>query len=335
MSAINTRIRELFERRSDGTITPEEDLELANYIAIPANRAAIEQLMTELWNKEPSRTSTVNSFDQGTVSDLTSDITKMRTPNLWTFAFRIAATVLCIVLAGSATYYYYHSNAAMNEVAFAQETPGRSKDPKAVILPDGSTVLLKEGSRLSFPESFQGEPTRSVTLEGEGYFDIEHDDAKPFIVHTGTVQTHVVGTAFVIKAYENDPQITVTVSRGKVRVTDELRVIGTLIKDQQITFDRQRHVVAQHEVRSDSTMAWTKQDLYFDDVTFAQAASKLSERFGIRIHFANEQNSKCRFTATFIDGESFTKVLDVICAFNHATYQQTSTGEFLIEGPGC
>lgn len=67
-------------------------------------------------------------------------------------------------------------------------------------LPDGSTVLLNEGSELSYSTSF-GKQAREVTLTGEGYFDVQHNLSKPFKVLTGNVTTTVLGTAFNIKAY--------------------------------------------------------------------------------------------------------------------------------------
>jgi len=246
--------------------------------------------------------------------------------------YRIAAVFITLILAGSAAYFYFEGPKD-NDVAM-----GVSKtvnEPKALVLPDGSTVLLKEGSELIVPETFDGQAMRSVTLVGEGYFDIVHDPEKPFVVNTGALQTRVLGTAFLITAYEDDANITVAVSRGKVEVADHQRVIGTLIKDQQITFDKQRRVSAQQVIKSDSTMAWTRHEMHFDDVTFAEAATELSVRYGIQLKFSNEHASVCRFTATFNDGESFMKVLEVICAFNHASYRRVGPGEFVIEGPGC
>src|ERR1700730_1758658 len=66
---------------------------------------------------------------------------------------------------------------------------------KYIRLPDGSTVLLNKNSSLEYPENFNGN-TREVTLIGEGYFDIQHNLEKSFIVQAGNVQTTVLGTAF-------------------------------------------------------------------------------------------------------------------------------------------
>ena len=50
-----------------------------------------------------------------------------------------------------------------------------------LILADGSKVYLNSESRLRFPTRFEGKERR-VYLEGEGYFEVAKDTAKPFIV---------------------------------------------------------------------------------------------------------------------------------------------------------
>ena len=53
-----------------------------------------------------------------------------------------------------------------------------------LVLPDGSTIVLKAGSTLDSSAQFNG-PTREVSLNGEAYFDIARDESKPFIIRTG------------------------------------------------------------------------------------------------------------------------------------------------------
>lgn len=330
MDTNTTRLQHLFARYAGGDITAEEERELMEYVADASYRDEIYRLMSETWERE----STSASMDPRTMATLIERITATRSRSNWSLVYRVAAAFVILALAGSASFYYY-TQSASNATATVHSPLPDPRPPKALVLADGSTVILKEGSELFYPESFDGASRRTVTLKGEGFFDIVHDPEKPFVVQTGALQTHVLGTAFVIRAYDEDTHITVIVSRGKVQVTDEQRVIGTLTKDQQITFDKQRHLSEQQTVKSDSTLAWTRRDIYFDDITFAEAALQLSARFNVKVHFEEERASQCRFTATFIEGESFAKIMEVICAFNHAGYRQTEPGVFIIEGPGC
>src|SRR5688500_19055618 len=86
---------------------------------------------------------------------------------------------------------------AVNEVVAPKGSKTRT------ILPDGSTVWLNAGSRIVYA-NFNG-PVREITLEGEAYFDVvsvtsaTSHQKKPFIVHAGTIDIKVLGTAFNVK----------------------------------------------------------------------------------------------------------------------------------------
>src|SRR5690606_36912085 len=49
-------------------------------------------------------------------------------------------------------------------------------------LPDGSVVFLNSDSKLYIPSDFNRD-TRDVKLLGEGYFEVAHNQKKPFLVH--------------------------------------------------------------------------------------------------------------------------------------------------------
>jgi ferric-dicitrate binding protein FerR (iron transport regulator) len=66
-------------------------------------------------------------------------------------------------------------------------------------LPDGSRVHLNARSSLEYPEAFRGE-TREVRLEGEAWFEVEADAARPFIVAAGAARVRVHGTRFNVNA---------------------------------------------------------------------------------------------------------------------------------------
>jgi ferric-dicitrate binding protein FerR (iron transport regulator) len=86
-----------------------------------------------------------------------------------------------------------------------------------VVLADGSKVWLNAASSLRFPTSFTGN-AREVTLTGEGYFEVTHDDAKPFKVLANGVEIKVLGTHFNINAYKDEPTIKTTLLEGSVKV---------------------------------------------------------------------------------------------------------------------
>lgn len=88
-----------------------------------------------------------------------------------------------------------------------------------LILTDGTQVWLNAASYLRFPVEFTGEE-RMVELEGEGYFEVAKDAARPFIVRTRPADVRVLGTHFNICAYPAEDWKT-TLLEGKVSVTSE------------------------------------------------------------------------------------------------------------------
>ncbi|MBT1712606.1 FecR domain-containing protein, partial [Fulvivirgaceae bacterium PWU5] len=84
---------------------------------------------------------------------------------------------------------------------------------------DHSAGTLNNQRRLFYSSNFPQGYAREVVLEGEAYFDIAHDAAHPFVIHTQGVTVQVLGTAFNVEAFTGQPAVVVTVTRGRVRVS--------------------------------------------------------------------------------------------------------------------
>ena len=205
---------------------------------------------------------------------------------------------------------------------------------KQITLADGSRIWVNAGSELKYPKNFNRK-TREVYLSGEAFFDIKHDVSKPFIVHTGELTTTVLGTAFNIKEDKSLNTIAVTVSRGKVSVSNGRKLLGFITPNQQISFNSLNNKSIQTEVNANQVIAWQEKELRFEDITFGEAALQLGQRFNVKISFANNKVKECKFTGTALICEKLEKVLKVICAFNNATYQIKPDGSIMIDGPGC
>ena len=87
-------------------------------------------------------------------------------------------------------------------------------------LPDGSVVWLGANSRLIYPQKFE-EDHRSLSLEGQAYFEVAEDSLRPFKITAHQTITQVLGTAFFIKAVPMEVQVEVTVASGRVKFMDE------------------------------------------------------------------------------------------------------------------
>jgi ferric-dicitrate binding protein FerR (iron transport regulator) len=204
-----------------------------------------------------------------------------------------------------------------------------------ITLADGSKILVNERSELRYPKEFNGN-TREVYLSGEAYFDVQHDVSRPFIIHTGKVVTTVLGTAFNIKADRAGNTVVVTVTNGKVSVADGSRLLDIITPNEQISFNLSNDRWSKQAVDAQQAVAWQEdEDLHFEDITLAEAAKKLEQRFHVKIDFSNSRIANCRFTGTALAAEGLDKILKVVCAFNNASYRTKADGSILIDGPGC
>lgn len=203
---------------------------------------------------------------------------------------------------------------------------------KWIKLPDGSSVQLNANSHLDYPDRFEGKQ-RIVKLTGEAYFDIKHDPKHPFIIHTGKIKTTVLGTAFNILSDSKNQKVTVTVTRGRVMVQESDRTLAVLHANQQLNWQLDK-TSAKRTVNAAEVVAWKNQDLIMDDVTLAQAAALLVERYQLHVSFANDKVKNCRFTAAFLDRNDIQQVIAVLADVTGASFELR--GKHLqIGGDGC
>ncbi|MDF3906305.1 FecR domain-containing protein [Paracoccus sp. AS002] len=81
-------------------------------------------------------------------------------------------------------------------------------DSCELLLPDGSHVDLSAGSALSVD---YGETARRLTLhQGEAFFQVTGDSARPFVVKAGPADFTALGTAFNIRLAGDRVRLTVT-----------------------------------------------------------------------------------------------------------------------------
>jgi len=276
-------------------ISPAQKQELAALIANATNEEQLRSSLEELWdnyqpqedlpgqNSELYYNRILQQIRTGAMTETTKAIRPVhRVHFLQRSWVRIAAAAVVILVAGVIVFNYQPARHGKQQEA-TTNTPATDQNMNRYItLPDGSKVLLHAGSLLHYPPAFDG-ATREVTLTGEAYFDVAHNAAQPFIIHSGNIKTTVLGTAFNIKAWPTEKEVTVTVTRGKVKVENESGVLGIITPDQQLSINTQNKQAKQLEVNADSAIAWKNQVYTLDNMTLDEAITELQIRYGIII----------------------------------------------------
>ena len=254
------------------------------------------------------------------------------------FIWRIAVAVVFLISISIGIRFWLQSSPKQQIIAKSQQSSSQSRPAqytRYIELPDKSVVILYAGSVLNFPEDFKGSK-REVSLEGEAYFDIKNDPSKPFIIHTGKVKTTVLGTAFNIKAYSDKNEITVSVTRGKVKVEDEEKLLAILLPNNQIVYNTKSSNLIQNKVDAMAIVSdWTNNNMDFNSISFQSITEELSLRYNVTIEFKNESLKQCPIKAFFNGTESLNEILDVLCTARNATYTIKDNKTVIIDGNGC
>ena len=169
------------------------------------------------------------------------------------------------------------------------QTP-RGKDFK-IVLSDGTEVWLNAESTLTYPSRFH-EAQRIVELDGEAYFKVAKDSARPFIVRSGKLETQVLGTSFNFRNYiHSTPHVTLV--EGRVLVTGhDTSVTLHPNEDAQIGDDGTIRVT---QVDPRSYTAWVDGYFYFDNASLEEIMRELGRWYNLNILFENPEAMKYHF----------------------------------------
>jgi transmembrane sensor len=220
------------------------------------------------------------------------------------------------------------------EPATVQEYRTAVGQRDSVQLPDGSTVLLAPGSRLTLAANY-GEATREVTLEGAAYFDVKHDEAHPFTVHTSSADIRDIGTAFSVKT-ASDGEVAVDVTHGIVALSAR-RTSATPVE----LHAGDRGVLARESVtvrRGTVTVedvAWTRGQLSYRDASLSEVRADLLRWYGLALEVPDSVLAARTLTASF-RGDSAAQVVRVISlALGADAIQQGDTVTLRPQGTGA
>lgn len=122
-----------------------------------------------------------------------------------------------------------------------------------VVLSDGTQVWLNAATTLKYPVCFTAKE-RVVELNGEAYFEVEHDAAKPFKVISKAQEIEVLGTHFDVKAYPDEAAIRTTLLTGSVKITAKNNKILLKPRQQATLAGNQDFIVK--EVNAADAIAW-------------------------------------------------------------------------------
>ena len=244
----------------------------------------------------------------------------------------IAASFLILIGLGATVWHYQDVPIGDKSIYETVTTPQGQR--YNLTLEDGTRVKLNAGSTLRFPDKFRGD-SRKVELTGEAFFEVTSNPEKPFIIHSGGLNTTVLGTSFNIQAYPENETVKVTVATGKVKVTPEKDSPGEattfLTPDQQAVFDKQAHTIHTRKVNTAHFLEWTDGVIRFDDTSLSEAIAILERWYGVKI--LREGNlQQCHITAKFEKAELPVILESITFAKEGLQYEFVSEKTIILKG---
>lgn len=240
---------------------------------------------------------------------------------------RFAAAVVTAIAAGIV--------AAIVTINRPSTKPSSAGDPRvystgtgkrdSIRLADGSRVILGPESRLTVPADFGGS-TRAVSLEGDAYFDVQHNAAKVFSVRVSNALVEDVGTTFTVETDPGD-RTTVSVMSGVVRLRPAAAPAtggAVLSAGDRGTLTSDGRVHAQQRVVVADDSAWTTGKLVFRDASLGRVAGELRRWYGLRLGIADSSLVRRTVNTTFMADEPVDSVLNVLSLMLGARVERAS-----------
>jgi transmembrane sensor len=175
-------------------------------------------------------------------------------------------------------------------------------------LPDGTRVILAPVSQLVVNTDY-GKRDRVVELRGEAFFDVPHDNARPFSVRAGTATVRDLGTSFSVRSETNEG-VRVVVTSGSVLLRASNATEGLVLQAGQTAAVDASGAPAQAGRASDADLAWTRGQLVFENAPIERVLTDIRRWYGVEVRidpvFANKH-----ITATF-ERENAQQVLEIL-----------------------
>lgn len=257
-----------------------------------------------------------------------SETAKTKKFTLWPYLGAAAAVILLFfglqpLLSSSSEPPYEQLTHTIPSSDFI-ELVNKTTEPQLIQLPDRSSVILYPESKISYSSKDFNVSIREVYFEGEGFFEVQKDPQKPFLVYANELITKVHGTSFTIKARGKEEAVEVIVKSGKVEVihaNGEVQRLqsptlgGQLLREnQKISLNRKKLQLSPILPRGIHEVSHPIQTMNFDfeDRLLEEVLADLQKAYPIVIHFDKNKWKNTRVTAHLSD-EPLHEKIEMIC----------------------
>lgn len=173
-------------------------------------------------------------------------------------------------------------------------------------LPDGTQVWVNAMSSVKFPVQF-GKNERRVFLDGEAYFEVAKDAARPFVVEVNDKEVKVLGTHFNVKSYNNSFKTTLV--EGSVQVSFQ-GFVENLSPGNYAAWRNNKFVIEKADIQKD--IAWKNNEFYFKNDNIVQIANQLMMWYDLDIKLATSVSRSKTYSGSIGRNVNLSEVLSML-----------------------
>jgi transmembrane sensor len=325
----------LLIERLKGTISEQNNIQLDEWLNADPTHRDIAFKLEKAWHLSFQETDEAvisidtdadykaiwEKIDQSDASIMT--VTHQNNRTWW----RAAAAILLLVTAGGLFWKLSHTTEMLRLVTAA----GERKD---ILLADGTHIWLNENTQLEYPAQWDG-PTRTVSCNGEAFFEVAKDAAHPFEVLTTLGTVRVLGTAFDVRQKADEMVLKVAVREGKVRVQPKNSTSSAdLVAGDAIQYDASKQILTRIQNPAGLLFAWQSGELTFQGMPLSEVVKTLEQHYGKTIKLSNPSIGTCTFSNKYPTNLPLKAIIDDICVV-FGIKSHISDTEIVLDGGNC
>lgn len=241
---------------------------------------------------------------------------------VWIEFLKVAAVILITFLGTKAFFDWKDEPVKMQTVI----VPAGQR--AELLLTDGTKVWLNSRSKFKFPDRFQKD-ARNVELDGEGYFEVTHQEDAPFTVHTSKYDVKVLGTEFNVKAYNSKNQFEASLLKGSVEVSNMNKSQEVRLRpDEQVISDGSQLI--RSVILDKNYFRWKEGLLCLDDESIGGLIDKLELYYDVKIIVQQASLMKYHYSGKFRISDGVEHVLKVLQLKHKFTYTKDEEQNLII-----
>jgi len=177
-------------------------------------------------------------------------------------------------------------------------------------LPDGTAVTLNANSTLQLPDGGWTVAERNVSLDGEAFFDVAKDQARPFLVRTDAAAIRVLGTRFNVRERRGSTRIFLEEGEVKIGWPGTQLPETRMLPNEVVTLAaRGKQPVLMPVSIPSRHLAWKSGHLEFDQLPLVEALYELGDIYGVELSCADEALEKLEISSAGIPVDDLTLAL--------------------------